>query len=99
MYMPTENANKIMDVLNKALSIRNDLIFSVYDSSSYYGKSSDPHKIIELIDGGAEEIAIKIRVKNTDNILGWLYLLPYECDVDCIVFDHTDNEFCDKIME
>lgn len=94
--MPKENAEAIVSLLNKALAIRNDLIFDVSDEEIFYGKSANPDKVVTIIDGGAEEIAIDMRVKNTKEILGSLYLLPYDCD---IVYDYTDNEFCNKIME
>ena len=93
-YIPSENAEKIIELLNKCKEQYPEMIFYIYDTESFVCKSQDPDKILEEIDGGDEEIGINCWVNG--EMIGWFGCFPYE-EPDSIFFDCSDNNFCNKI--
>lgn len=95
-YIPSENAEKIIELLNKCKEEYPEMIFYIYDTESFVCKSQNPDEILEEIDGGDEEIGINCWVNK--EMIGWFGCFPYE-EPDSIFFDCSDNNFCRKIME
>lgn len=93
-YIPSENAEKIIELLNKCKEQYPEMIFYIYDTESFVCKSQNPDKILEEIDGGDEEIGINCWVNG--EMIGWFGCFPYE-EPDSIFFDCSDNNFCNKI--
>ena len=93
-YIPSENAEKIIELLNKCKEQYPEMIFYIYDTESFVCKSQDPDKILEEIDGGDEEIGINCWING--EMIGWFGCFPYE-EPDSIFFDCSDNNFCNKI--
>lgn len=95
-YIPSENAEKITEFLNKCKEEYPEMIFYIYDTESFVCKSQNPDKILEKIDGGDEEIGINCWVNG--EMIGWFGCFPYE-EPDSMFFDCNFNNFCRKIME
>ena len=100
-YIPSENAEKIIELLNKCKEEYPEMIFYIYDTESFVCKSQNPDKILEEIDGGDEEIGINCWVNGENSwvngeMIGWFGCFPYE-EPDSIFFDCSDNNFCNKI--
>lgn len=93
-YIPSENAEKITELLNKCKEEYPEMIFYIYDTESFVCKSQNTDKILEKIDGGDEEIGINCWVNG--KMIGWFGCFPYE-EPDSIFFDCRDNDFCNKI--
>lgn len=95
-YISEENANLIKKLLEACNDERENISFKIYDTESCVIYSRNIDKIIDALDGGDEEIGINIIDRDTKNCLAWFGIFPYE-DFDCVVFDHSDNDFCNNI--
>jgi len=94
-YIPQENAKTILKLMNKCLEVNSNIKFHILDTEGYVGKSKNPEKIIQAIDGGDEELGINCMVG--EDCIGWFGILPYE--ENDIMYDCSDNEFCLKVCQ
>ena len=92
-YIPQENTETILKLLNKCLELEPNIKFHILDTEGYVGKSRNPEKIIQAIDGGDEELGINCMID--EECIGWFGILPYE-EYD-IVYDCSDNNFCNYV--
>lgn len=95
-YIPEENAKVIRKLLTECKKENPELFFHIWDTESKIVKTKDIDKAIEAIDGGDEEIGINCYGADK-NCLGWFGILPYEDDAECVIYDHSDNYFCNSI--
>lgn len=97
-YIPQENADLITKLINVCKSIHPEISFRVYDSEDliYKSKTPDAELILNEMDGGDEEIGINCYLDGKN--IGWFGLLPYE-DEDSVIYNHSDNEFANKVYE
>lgn len=103
-YIPQENADVIISILNKAQRINKLVKFKVIDDESggvlYYG--DNPEKAVYEMDGVDCNFGVNcvedLGYDHDNKIVGWFFFTPYE-EVDCVVCDHTDNEFCKQCLE
>lgn len=93
-YISEDNEQQIRRLLEISKEEKGDITFTIWDTEGKIVKTTDSNKIIEEIDGGDEEIGINCY--NNNGFLGWFGVLPYECED--IIFDHTDNAFCNNVM-
>lgn len=93
-YILENNEIIIRNLLTNCKNERVDIIFKVFDTETLVIKTNNVDEVINAIDGGDEEIGINC-YDSEGNHLGWFGITPYE--TEDIIFDHTDNEFCEGI--
>lgn len=93
-FIPEENAKVIRKLLKLCKERKPSVVFDVLDTESRVIVTKNIEKVIEAIDGGDEELGINC-FENRD-YYGWFGILPYE-ELDGVVFDNSDNEFCESI--
>ncbi len=93
-YIPSNNEAVIRTLIANCNKQFPEVMFKVFDTESLVIATNDVDKIIDAIDGGDEEIGINCYDRE-GNHLGWFGVLPYEAED--IIFDHSDNEFCDTV--
>lgn len=96
-YIPQENADKILQVLGKAQDLCPDVVFDVIESdeSELLYKGKDKEKAVEEMDGVDGDFGVNCY--DGEKVIGWFFFTPYE-DVEDVVCDYTDNEFCNKCV-
>lgn len=93
-YIPQENADKILNLLNEIKSKYPNIGFWLCsDDGETSVKSRNPEKILSEMDGVDDNFGINFVDLESKSILGWVYLTPYE-DEDCVICNYSDNEFC-----
>ena len=94
-HIPQENATKILTVLNNCLKINPNLKFHVIgdDEGDLIYKGTNPEKAISEMDG--YDCNFGVNCMDNGKCIGWFFITPYE-DVDDVICDHSDNEFCNK---
>lgn len=71
-------------------------IFRIYDSEAPVIKTGDIKKALDAIDGGDDFAGID--VYENKELLGEFYCQPYG-DEDEVIYDHTANEFCERVFD
>lgn len=97
-YIPQENADLIIKFMKTCEEIHSNIAFKVYDTECCVIYTRRIEKIIDEIDGGDEEFGFNVIDRETKEVLGWFGVLPYE-DKDGVIFDHSDNDFCEKVWK
>ena len=103
-YIPQENANVIVNILKRAQAINKLVKFKVIDDEScgvlYYGAS--PEKAVHEMDGVDCNFGVNcvedLGYDHDNKVVGWFFFTPYE-ELDCVVCDYTDNEFCNQCVK
>ena len=103
-YIPQENANVIVNILKRAQAINKLVKFKVIDDEScgvlYYG--DNPEKAVHEMDGVDCNFGVNcvedLGYDHDNKVVGWFFFTPYE-ELDCVLCDHTDNEFCNQCVE
>ena len=97
-YIDEEIANGIVNLLQVCKEQDDDIVFKVYDTESYVGKSADIDAVMNMIDGGDEQVSIHccILADNGHLVedLGWFGIMPYEYDW---LYNYKDCEFCERV--
>lgn len=70
-------------------------VFRIYDSEAPVIKTADIKKAIDAIDGGDDEA--NVDVYENGQLIGEFYCMPYG-DEDEAIYDHADNEFCERVF-
>lgn len=102
-YIPQENADLMLRILEKVKANYESIRFYVVESEEaeciYYGRN--PENAISEMDGiDCEGFGVNCyngSKADGDNHLGWFYFTPYEDDVDCVLCDMNDNDFCKEM--
>lgn len=97
-YIEFENEQVIRMLIEICFREYPDGVFEVRDTEGFVCKTRKADSILNEIDGGDEEIGLNF-YDGHGKFLGWFGILPYEEDPDCIIFDMSDNKFCEKVME
>lgn len=97
-YIPVENGNKIVSILNKCLELNPNLKFHIItdDNGDLIYNGNNPEKAVYEMDG--LDCNFGVNCMNKEKCIGWFFFTPYE-DEDEIVCDHTDNEFCKEVLK
>lgn len=96
-YIPQENVHKLLDLLYRAKDLHEGVVgFKVYDTNGLVVSTLNPIRVITEIDGGDEEVLIKLVDFESKKDLGGISNLPYE--EDGIGFDYSDNDFMERLM-
>ena len=97
-YIPQENANKMVAILNKCLEINPDLKFHVItdDEGDMIYKGNNPEKAVNEMDG--YDCNFGVNCMDNEKFIGWFFFTPY-VDIEDVVCDHTDNDFCNRFVK
>ena len=96
-YIQQENADLIKKLMELCNEERENISFKIYDTERCVIYTRNIDKIIDEMDGGDEEFGINIIDRETKKCLAWFGVFPYE-DFDSVIFDHSDNDFCDNVF-
>lgn len=97
-YIPQENADKILKLLTMAQEQNQTIEFWLRsDDGETSVKTRNPEKILSEMDGVDDNFGINFVEIDSKQILGWVYLTPYE-EEDCVICNYSDNEFCEKLI-
>lgn len=103
-HIPQENANLIINILKKAQELNNLVKFKVIEDESgdviYYGKN--PEKAVDEMDAIDCDFGVNciedLGHNQINKVVGWFFFTPYE-ELDCVLCDHTDNDFCNQCVK
>jgi hypothetical protein len=97
-YIPQENANVLVKVLEKAVELCPNVKFDVICDDEgdliYHGKKIE--NVITEMDG--MDCNFGVNCLDGEKVIGWFFFTPYE-DEDEVICDHSDNEFCNQCVE
>lgn len=97
-YIDEGIANGIANLLRVCKELNNDIVFKIYDSESFVGKSRDIDTILNMLDGGDEYISIHccILADNGHLVedLGWFGIAVGETDW---LYNYKDCAFCTQV--
>lgn len=97
-YIPQESANAVVKVLEKAVELCPNVKFEVICDDEgdliYHGKKIE--NVINEMDG--MDCNFGVNCMDGEKCVGWFFFTPYE-DLDDIVCDCSDNDFCHRCVE
>lgn len=97
-----ENERGIATLLRICKEMDDDIVFKVYDTESYVGRARGIDSVLDLLEGGDEQVSVHCCILADSGELvedlGWFGIMPYEWDGDWL-YNRADNDFCEEVEE